>query len=76
MSPTLESLGIDKLSVEERIDLAEAIWENLAEEIERVPLTEAQRRGIERRLSNHRANPAAARSWEDVEKELLARLEQ
>ena len=30
MSPTLESLGIDRLSVAERIELAEAIWDSVA----------------------------------------------
>ena len=30
MSPTLESLGIDRLSVAERIELAEAIWYSVA----------------------------------------------
>ena len=74
MCPTLESLGIDKLSVEERIDLAEAIRDNVAEEIEKTPLSEDQKREIDRRLANHRANPSAARSWDEVEAELLARL--
>ena len=30
MSPTLESPGIDRLSVAERIELAEAIWDSVA----------------------------------------------
>jgi len=30
MSPTLQSLGIDRLSVAERIELAEAIWDSVA----------------------------------------------
>ena len=76
MSPTLESLGIDKLSLDERIVLAQEIWDSIDAETANAPLTEAQKREIDRRLSNHRANPGAARSWDDVEAELLARLHQ
>jgi putative addiction module component (TIGR02574 family) len=74
MTPTLEALGIDKLTVDQKIELAQAIWDSVAAEVEKAPLTEAQKREIDRRLANHQANPAAARSWEDVEAELLARL--
>lgn len=76
MTPTLKSLGIDKLSLDERVILAEEIWDSIDAETANAPLTEAQKREIDRRLANHRANPGAARSWEDVEAELLARLHQ
>lgn len=55
MSPSLESLGIDRLSVEDRIALAEKIWESV--EAEQPLLTEAQRRELKRRLKEHEANP-------------------
>jgi putative addiction module component (TIGR02574 family) len=67
MSPTIESLGIDKLSVDERLELADAIQESVAAEIEKAPLSEAQKQEIEKRLARHRANPDAARSWDEVE---------
>jgi putative addiction module component (TIGR02574 family) len=72
--PTLHELGIDRLSVEERIALAQQIWDSLAEEVARSPLTEAQKREIDRRLAAHRANPQAAVPWEQVEAEARARL--
>ena len=37
MTPTLESLGIDRLSVPERVALVHAIWDSLAAEIEATP---------------------------------------
>jgi putative addiction module component (TIGR02574 family) len=74
MTPTLESLGIDQLSVEERIELAERIWDSIASDVAKAPLTEAEKQEIDRRLAAHEANPHAAIPWEQVEAEALARL--
>jgi putative addiction module component (TIGR02574 family) len=76
MPATLQSLGIDRLSVAERLALVEEIWDSIATEVEAAPLSEAQRQEIDRRLSTHRANPRAAIPWEQVEAEALARLRQ
>jgi putative addiction module component (TIGR02574 family) len=70
----MHALGIDKWSVEERLALVQEIWESIAAEVEQVPLTEAQRQEVDRRLAAHRANPRAAIPWEKVEAEALARL--
>jgi putative addiction module component (TIGR02574 family) len=74
MSITLQSLGIDRLSIPERIALVQEIWNSIAAEVEQTPLTEAQRQEVDRRLAAHRANPQAAIPWEQVEAEALARL--
>lgn len=74
MAVDLKALGIDRLSVAERIVLVEAIWDSIAADVERAPLTEAQRQEVDRRLAAHRANPQAAVPWEQVEAEALARL--
>src|SRR5262249_26391424 len=74
MPRTLQELGIDKLSIAERISLVQEIWDSIAAEIERSPLTESQREEVDRRLAAHRANPQAAIPWEQVEAEALARL--
>jgi putative addiction module component (TIGR02574 family) len=74
MSPQLQALGIERLSVDERIALVQEIWDGIAVEVERSPLTEAQRQEVDRRLASHRANPEAAIPWEQVEAEALARL--
>ncbi len=70
----LQSLGIDRLTVAEKIALAQAIWDSIASEVERAPLTDAQKEEVDRRLAAHRANPQAAIPWEQVEAEALARL--
>jgi putative addiction module component (TIGR02574 family) len=74
MSPTLQTLGLDRLSFEERIALVQDLWDSIAVEAEQAPLTEAQRQEVDRRLAAHRANPQAAIPWEQVEAEALARL--
>jgi putative addiction module component (TIGR02574 family) len=74
MSPTMQSLGIDQLSVADRLRLVEEIWDSIAPEIESAPLTEAQRQEVDRRLAAHRANPQAAVPWQQVEAEGLIRL--
>ncbi len=76
MSPSLEALGIDRMSVADRLALAEAIWDSITPQIEAAPLTDAQKVEIDRRLAAHRANPQAAIPWEQVEAAAFARLQQ
>ena len=73
MSSELTSLGIDRLSVAERIQLVEDIWDSIAAETAEIPLTEAQRRDLERRLESHRSNPRAGSTWEEVQARLRGR---
>jgi putative addiction module component (TIGR02574 family) len=70
MSPTLKALGIDQLSVAQRMLLVEEIWDSIAEEEGEIPLTEAQRRDLQRRLAAYEANPKAGSSWEEVKARL------
>ena len=73
MPPTMSELGIDRLSVEDRIALAQAIWDSVAEEVEGAPLSEAQRSELERRLADSIARPDAVTPWEEVKARALAR---
>jgi len=74
MHPLLHSLGIDRLTTEERIELADAIWETIDADLDASPLSEAQRREVDRRLAVHQQNPEAAIPWEEIEAETLRRL--
>lgn len=76
MAPTLESLGIDRMSVDERVALVGAIWDSIAPEAVNASLTEEQKAEVDRRLAAHQANPSAAIPWEQIEAEALARLQQ
>jgi putative addiction module component (TIGR02574 family) len=72
--PMMKTLGLDRLSVEERIQLAQEIWDSVAEEPTAVALTEAQKQEIDRRLAAHRADPGAVVSWDTVKARARARL--
>lgn len=73
MAPTLQSLGIDRLSIDDRIALATAIWESIAAETPTPMPSEAQRQELARRLADHAANPNDVVSWEQIEAAALAR---
>jgi putative addiction module component (TIGR02574 family) len=75
MPATLQRLGIDQWSLDDRLALVQEIWDSIAVEAERSPLTDAQRQEVDRRLAAHRANPDAAIPWEQVEAEVMARLQ-
>ncbi|MGH7474972.1 MAG: addiction module protein [Longimicrobiales bacterium] len=59
-----------KLSVAERIQLVEDLWDSIAADPEGLPLTEAQKAGLDRRLEEHRADPKSAVPWEEVRERL------
>ena len=71
MSVSLKSLGIERLSVEERLVLVEELWDSIAAA---TPLTDAQRGELDRRLADHEAHPDDVVSWEEVESSIAARL--
>lgn len=75
MVPTLESLGIDRLTVDERIALVTAIWDSIAADTPAPVLTDEQRAELARRLAEHKANPADVVPWEEIKAAALARFE-
>jgi putative addiction module component (TIGR02574 family) len=70
MSRTLKSLGIDQLSVGERLALLGELWDSIAAEPDQVPITEAQKQDLQRRLAAIEANPTAGSTWEEVKARL------
>lgn len=76
MAPTLQQLGLDRLSADDRLAVAEAIWESVAREIEQMPVTEVQRQELERRLADSIARPEAVTPWEVIKARALARSSQ
>lgn len=73
MAPTLQAFGIDRLSLEDRIALATAIWQSIEAEPNASLLTNSQQLELERRLADHDANPNDVVSWPDVKAEAVAR---
>ena len=74
MGALLKSLGIDRLSVEERLALVEDLWDSIAEESAATSLSGTQRAELDRRLADYAANPNDVVPWEDVRNSITARL--
>ena len=74
MPVTIESLGIDKLSRDERLALVQDIWDSIATENPPPKLSDARRRELERRVAEDDASPDDVTPWGEVQAETLARL--
>ena len=63
---------VKTLTVAERIELAEAIWDTVAEEagIDVLPVSEAHRQELDKRLDDLEENPSAGSPWEEVRSRL------
>ena len=70
MDANVKSLGIDRLSLAERILLVEEIWDSIAAEAEALEFPQSHKEELERRLADRDANPDAGSSWEDVKTRL------
>ncbi len=73
MSPILQELALDRLSLDDRIALAQALWDSVSKELEQSPISDAQRRELERRLADSIARPDAVTPWEEIKARALAR---
>lgn len=60
-----------ELPAEERVEIAQQIWESVFEHPDIVPLTQAQKDELERRWQAFQRNPDEGEPWEDVKKSLL-----
>jgi len=73
MVPTVAELGLDRLSIEDRLEVARAIEDNVMQEIESSPLPQWQMDEIERRLAERQDTPLQGTAWEVVLARSLAR---
>jgi putative addiction module component (TIGR02574 family) len=63
---------IQKLSIGERLDLLEQVWESLVADNGAPDLTAAQKLEIDKRLEAYDANPSLqGRPWSEVKKRLM-----
>jgi putative addiction module component (TIGR02574 family) len=61
------------LSIPERIQLVEDIWDTIAADAQSIELTEDEKRIIDERLEAYHRNPDLGSPWEDVYKRILSR---
>jgi putative addiction module component (TIGR02574 family) len=73
MSPTLEQLGIDRLSIEQRIALAQEILDSVVADRPVPQLSEAKQQELKKRLADCNAQPDDVVAWEQVEAEAISR---
>jgi putative addiction module component (TIGR02574 family) len=73
MHPTVKGLGIDRLSIAERILLVEEIWNSIADEPESLEVPESHKEELDRRIAACEADPTAGSPWPEVKARLLKR---
>jgi len=61
------------LSLAEKIQLVEDLWDDIALASEDWPLTDAQRMELRQRLQDFERNPSESTSWEQAKQEIRAR---
>lgn len=61
---------IDGLSLSERLQLVQDLWDSIAEDADSLPVTESQREVLERRLRSYREEGEPGRSWSEVREDL------
>ena len=69
-------LDISRLSVAERIQLAEDLWDSVAADTGELPLTDAQRAELELRLADFERDAGSGEPWEVVRERIQKRLAQ
>lgn len=70
MNPELKR-EVLQLPVEERLELAEAIWDSLEQDAPPSPLPEWQREILDERISEDDADPDAGSPWDEVKRRIL-----
>jgi putative addiction module component (TIGR02574 family) len=61
------------LSIPERIQLVEDIWDSIAAKADSIELTEEEKKIIDARLEKYHQNPQSGSPWEDVYKRIVSR---
>jgi len=62
--------GFDDLSVDEKIEYLQSLWDRIAATPETIPVPDWHREIIDNRLKDLEANPDAGDSWEAVQERL------
>jgi putative addiction module component (TIGR02574 family) len=65
--------GLSELTVAERVELAEDLWDSIVDTPDAVPLTDAQKAELDARLSAHDSDPDNVSPWPEVRDRLLRR---
>jgi putative addiction module component (TIGR02574 family) len=66
MPVTIEALGIDQLSVRDRLDLIEQIWDSLPEQVNPDEMPEWHLAELARRRAEADAAPRVGKPWREA----------
>lgn len=66
MPVDVTALGIDRLTVAERLELIEQIWDTLPEQVEPSDVPDWHREVLSQRVAEADANPGAGKPWREV----------
>lgn len=66
MHRSIQELGIDRLSVADRIALAQEIWDSVADSVQSTPPNAAEAAELDRRLAEDDSTPEAAIDWQQI----------
>jgi putative addiction module component (TIGR02574 family) len=67
------AINIDDLNPEERLRMIEELWDSRSEQPGSVPLTDAQRQELDRRLDDLERSGPEGIPWEEVLEQIRAR---
>ena len=63
------SIAIDeltKLPLPQRLQIVEELWDSIAADADRLPLSAKQSEELDRRLTEHESNPGEGSTWDEV----------
>jgi putative addiction module component (TIGR02574 family) len=63
----MKDLGIDRLSIADRLTLMHEIWDSITTNSEEMPLTQAQKAELDRRMADLDAHPENVLTWEQIQ---------
>lgn len=66
MQLSVEALGIDRLSVGQRLELIDLIWESLPPQVDAADVPEWHLAELAKRRADAEANPGIGKPWRDV----------
>ncbi|MBE9064285.1 addiction module protein [cf. Phormidesmis sp. LEGE 11477] len=69
MQPLL-TVDIEQISISERIQLAEDLWDSILSNPESLVVTESQKQVLDERLEKHQTPPEDSSSWRAVKARL------
>jgi len=63
--------GFRELSPDEKIRLVQEFWDQIADDVQRSPLTDSQRRLLDERLADEERNPDDVEPWPKAKDDIL-----